>query len=422
MNSEQNPPREISSWSMGPMPAKPSRPLPHFPSPLDTRRYVEAVQTLKRAGYLQSPAILEALALISAIPDHPTANSLLCSVLSSIVGREATQGKNIFAQVIPGALDGPIKMGCYINGNPTNPVGLSLAEMAQNIIVAGMQGAGKSNFLKSLVLANISNPAVRFSIFTKKKDERGLIKYGRPFLVVRETDPFNHLDGMGYPFERHAMMTAANFTFSTRLWLGPEAVLAQTIQRLGEKIGAPPKWAEVRGYIQAIRDNDRGMREFLTSLDLKIGYLLQAFSESLKFRRGFDMKHGMASHVLYELPLDCPADIRRFHVLNTISWCFHFRRYWFSKLTDKEIESVPLICFIIDDGHEIFSSEQEKAGHDALPPFYEVITGARAYKIAFVVATHNPEGLSKVMWGCHGTTISLRLPSKLSRNKIREVL
>lgn len=423
VNAELCSPKALKTTLPVEMPLSRRVSLPQFPSASgDSRRFEDAINTLKRHGLLNSPQILEALSLLSVSPGHQAANIFLCSVLSKIRTEETIRGRNPFASVPLGGLSGSISMGCYVNANSMNPVGLLLEEIAQNVIVTGMQGSGKSNFLKSLVSANIASPLIRFSIFTKKKDERAFIKYGQPILIVRETDPFNHLDSLGYPFNRHAMATAANFTFSTRLWLGPESVLAQTIQRLGEKIGAPPKWSEVRGYIQQIRFNDRAMREFLASLDLKMGYLIQTFDEAFKSRRGFNLRHSMYSNVVYELPLDCPADIRRFHVLQIISWCFHFRRYWFSTLTEEEIGRVPLLCFVLDDGHEIFSSEQETAGHNSLPPFYEVITTARAYKLAFIVATHTPEGLSKVMWGCHGTTLALRLPSKLSRNRVCEVL
>lgn len=396
---------------------------PQFPSSCsDPRRFSDAVGALKRHGLLKSPVIIEALTLLATFPNHPEANRLLGSALARIRIHEAVNGTNPFETPPAGSLDGLMRLGCYINGNPANPVGLSMDEVAQGIIIPGMQGSGKSNLIKSLILHNLGNSAVRFSIFTKKRDERGLIHYNHPLIVLRPTDPFNHLDPMGCSPARHSMTTAGNFTFSNRLWLGPEAVLSQTIQRLSEKIGAPPTWVEVRGYIGAIRNNDRSMKEFLASLDIKLGYLIQVFGQALEYRRGFDLRLAMSANTVYELPLDCPAEVRRFHVLQIISSYFHLRRAWFATLTEEQIQSVPLLISVIDDGHEFFCEDQERAEHDAPPPFYEILTGARAYKLAFLIASHTPETLSKVLWGCHGTTICYRLPNQLSRKRVREVL
>lgn len=397
-----------------------------MPRPIicDERRFQEALKTLKRNNLLVYPAIQHLIAVLGENPLDPQANQFLALILARIRMQEEQFGINPFGDPPPpGALAGEFSLGCSSPDAPLCRHGLLLPELAQNIIIAGIQGAGKSNLLHNIVLHNLENPQIRFTIMTKKPDERGLIKMTRqPIIVVTKTDPINHLDGMGLPQDRHALTTAMDFTFSNRIWLGPEAVLSEVIQRLSEKIGAPPTWSEVRGYIKAMRKSDRAMMAYLASLEIKIGLLIRAMRESVNCRRGLDLRSTIGFHRIIELPLDWPAEVRRFHVQHILSWEFHFRRAWFATLTEEEIQKVPFAVFVIDDGHEYFCEEMQQTRRESLPPFYELFTGARAYKMAFIIATHTPEGLSKVLWGCHGTTLSLRLVNQLGRNRVAEVL
>ena len=390
---------------------------------LDRAQFNDAVEIFKRTGLLGVLAVQSAISTLGANPNDQMANETLARCLAWARAHEAQFGKSSLNRPpASGAVDGFIRLGACVGNSALNQVGLLPQELAQNIIVAGMQGSGKSNFLKGFMLSNLDNPMLNFWEFTKKTDERGLLLHSRrPLVVLTCTDPFSHPNSMGLKPERHASTLASAFTFSNNIWLGPEAVLTETITRLYEKIKAPPTWKEIRGYIKAIRSNDRSMREYLASLDIKIGYLIQAFGTAFDKRRGVDLRTLLNTHAIFEIPLDCPPEVRRFHVLHILLWAFNFRRAWFQTLTEEQIRQVPILVCVLDDAHEFFCAEQERARKDSLPPFYELVTCARACKMALVVATHTPEGLSKVLWDCHGTTVCFRLPGKASRDKVAEV-
>lgn len=362
------------------------------------------------------PMVQAAIHALSQSPTNQQAYEYLQRRLLALKAWEVQSGRLWLGAPPNGEqVSGVFRLGCVPIDAPTSELHLTASEVLRGILVVGQSGSGKSVQLCHLLWRNHMTPGLKFMLITKKTDERGWAKVAKERVnVFPASTPFNHLNCMGRAPNSHASMIANLFSFSTGTMFGTQAVLENFLLRLISRAHDShfPTWNNVLAYIRSIDEKDRRMREYLTSLEVRIQGLVNAFGPAINYTQGVDLRYVIQSHSIFELPIDATPEIRRFHVLFLLSWVFAYRR----SLSREQLEKEPVLAIVLDDAHEFFDKKMEEQGN--LPSTFEILTMARSYRVCFVVATHVPERLATHLWDNHLTTLAYRLPSEESRKKI----
>lgn len=301
------------------------------------------------------------------------------------------------------------------------PVGLSLTELLQNMIITGRAGAGKTTTIFAII-ENLHRLGIPFWWIDFKQDGRHLIRSVKDLVVLRPDNfKLNPLvpprEGIAYKW----LQIFVNILFDALFPGGAEAsrsffmdLLDDLYTRYGVYEGSAcyPSLYEVDYMLDeknpANKRRTRTEREKMRVIRNRLHPMLRMMGDMFDCSQGFMCKELLQTNVVFEFDGLAP-EYQKFLINLIFHWTFTYR-------IEGGMRNHSALILIFDEAKKVY------AGATGTSVLSELTSMAREFKVGLVVADQMPHVLGDAIKDNVYTTIALSQSSPKNVNEMAAML
>ena len=367
--------------------------------------YILAGQT----GMINDPIIKKTLNIIASSPGSTEKIQKLYKKTVNIIKKSPqyialVNDNNPFQY--PRDINGLVKIGQIHNPilKQTNPFGLNLNEINQNLLISGRAGSGKTTLLMMMLMQFIKME-LPFMVLDFKRDYRNLIRHTdnihiynwklfrfNPLAPPPNVDPIYWTQILSDVFFR-SFFPSYSATASKLVFMD---VLGSMLSKDNQL--SFPEFNTELGKILSGKFSPK-YKERINTFRGRIKPMLQVLGDMFDCRTGFPMEELLNKNVVLEFD-GVSSEIQTFLVTTIFYWIFTYR------INNTQRGSLKH-CLVFDEAKMVFSKEFASGSS----PLSRLVSTAREFGEGLILSDQMPSSLGDAILANVYTQISLSLSS-----------